>query len=504
MWNARSRSEPVSPWCGVVLLLMPALLIAIDVSVLFVAGPAIAAAMHPTSAQWLWAMDIYGFVLASLLITMGGLGDRIGRRRLLLAGSALFGAGSVAAAYAPSAGWLIGSRAVMAVGGATLAPSTLSLIGGMFVAEQQRARAVAAWSIAFAGGAIAGPIVGGALLARFWWGAVFLINVPVVVLLLVIGPFVIAEQKSPSVVRFDVIGAVLSLPAVLGLVYALTRSTGGRNGGALTIAAAGVGIAATALFIRRQHIAANPLVELSLFKVRGFGSAVGANTIVAMVTAGVGLLAFPFMQLVHGLTPLQSALCALPTIGGACTGPILASALVPRYRPDQLLIAGLFIAAGGLAIISTVHLDTPLWVFIGGYIVLTFGTGISATMGNSVVLASAPPQQAGAASGISETSSQLGAALGIALLGTLASLTYRSAYSSTTTHRDPAWKNSADVIGLAGTRHPTMTDATLGSIRHAYTSAITTAALVSALVTGLIALYLSIVLATRKSMSRQA
>lgn len=485
-------------WSGVILLLLPALLIAVDVSVLFIAGPAIAAALHPTSGQWLWAMDIYGFVLASLLITMGSLGDRFGRRRVLLAGAAVFGIGSAAAAYAPSAGWLIAARAVMALGGATLAPSTLSLIRGMFSDEARRGRAVAAWTVAFAGGAIAGPIVGGALLAHAWWGAVFLINIPIVIVLLIFGPILIPEQRTPNTIRTDAPSVVLSLAAVLGLVYPLTRISDSHHLDAKTIVTACAGIAAATAFLQRQRRSTNPLIRLSLFRIHGFGSAVGANTLVAMVTAGVGLLAFPFMQLVHDLTPLQSALYALPTLGGAFAGPIIAGAVITRCRPASLLVAGLFIAAAGLTIVSAINTNTTLWVFIGGYIVLTFGTGISATMGNAVILTSTPPAQAGAASGLSETSSQLGSALGIALLGTLANTVYGSTFAHTRPHGERARNTAANAIGLARSGNGTPA-AVLEPVRHAYTAAITTAALVSAVLTAVVAFGLAMLLRIRRS-----
>lgn len=499
MMRCGLRSESTAgSWCAVLLLLLPALLIAIDVSVLFIAGPAIAAALHPTSGQWLWAMDIYGFVLASLLITMGSLGDRFGRRRVLLAGATVFDASSAAVAYAPSAGWLIAARALMALGGATLAPSTLSLIRGMFPDEARRGRAVAAWTVAFAGGAIAGPIVGGALLAHVWWGAVFLINIPVVIVLLIFGPILIPEQRTPITIRSDPPSVVLSLVAVLGLVYPLTRISDSHHLDSTTAVTAVVGIAAAAAFLRRQRIAANPLIRLSLFRVPGFSPAVGANTLVAGVTAGVGLLAFPFMQLVHGLTPLQSALYALPTLGGAFAGPIIAGAAITRYRPASLLIMGLCITATGLTIVGAVNANTTLWTFIGGYSIITFGTGITATMGNAVILSSTPAAHAGAASGLSETSSQLGSALGIALLGSLANAVYRSTFTHTRPHGKQAWNNAATAVSLARS-HGGLSAAALEPVRHAYTSAITTTAFVSAVITVVVAFGLAVLLRTRRS-----
>ncbi|GAA1576358.1 MFS transporter [Kribbella hippodromi] len=369
----RTDQTPVGvrTWCGLLVLLCPALLTSMDASLLFVAGPAISAALRPTAGQWLWAMDIYHFVMAGLLMAMGSLGDRIGRKRLLLIGAAVFGGVSVLVAYAPSPEVLILARALMAIGGATLAPSTLSLIRGMFDGERQRRMAVGAWTIAFTGGAVAGPIVGGVLLNHFWWGAVFLINVPVMLVLLIVAPFLIDERRSAEPVRFD-----------LGV--------------------------------------------LSLFRSSGFSVAVVTNAVVAFVTAGLGVLAFPFMQNVHGLTPLDSALWALPTLVGSFVGTATAAVLGDRFSSIALLSTGLLAATGSFAVIVTLDSRTGLWVFLAGYVLLTYGVGLTATIANSLVLTSAPPDRAGAASGISETATMLGAAVGIVTLGTIASTVYRT------------------------------------------------------------------------------
>lgn len=413
-------------WCGLAVLLLPALLTSMDLSILFVAGPTIARALDPTATQWLWMMDVYGFVMAGLLITMGGLGDRIGRRRLLLIGSALFGAASAVIAFAPTPELLILARALLGVGGATLAPSTLSLIRGMFADEGRRRAAVGAWTIAFSGGSVAGPIVGGLLLERFWWGSIFLINVPVMLVLLVAAPFLIAESKDSSATGFDLIGAVTSLVAVLSLVFALKRlAEHGPDPIALAALAAGAGFAA--VFARRQA-----LVDVSLLRVRAFSAAVGANTVVALAAAGMGVLAFTFMQAVHGLSPLQAALWALPTFAGTLAGAALATAVAPRVRPAVLLAAGLAATAAGFAVIAALSGETGLWVFVGGYTILTTGIGVTGTVANALILTTAPPERAGAAAGISETSTELGAALGIALLGTIANATYRAATGAET------------------------------------------------------------------------
>ncbi|WP_316043339.1 MFS transporter [Actinomadura sp. CNU-125] len=307
----------------VAVLLLPALLVSMDLSILFVAAPAISTALTPTGTEWLWMMDVYGFVMAGLLITMGSLGDRIGRRRLLLIGSALFGAASALLALAADPWTFVLARVLLGIGGATLAPSTLALIRAMYPDERRRRAAVGAWTVAFTGGSVAGPIVGGFLLEHFWWGSIFLVNVPVMLLLLVVAPIVLDESRSPERVRFDLLGAVLALPAVLALVLALKRVTG-HGADAATVAAALAGLAFAAAFVLRQRRAAHPLIDIGLFRVPAFGAAVTANTVVSWSTAGMGALAFTFMQTVHGLSALEAAVHALPTFAGTAAGAALA------------------------------------------------------------------------------------------------------------------------------------------------------------------------------------
>ena len=475
-------------WSGLVVLLLPALLTGMDASVLFVAAAPIGEALHPSANQWLWAMDIYSFVMAGLLITMGSLGDRFGRRKVLHIGAGLFGLSSVMLAYAPTPGLLILARAAMAVGGATLAPSTLSLVRSMFGRENQRRAAVGAWTVAFAGGAVAGPIIAGVLLDYFWWGSVFLINVPIMVLVLVAVPLLVVESKDPRPARLDLLGAVASLAAILCLVYAMKHAT--RSGLDLTAGGSAlVGLAAAAIFVVRQHRARHPLVDLGLFRSKAFSTAVVVNTIGAGVMSGLGALVFPFLQLVHGLTPLQSALWALPTFGGIMLGASTAAALANRYSTGSLATCGLLAAATGLAAIAALTSQTSLWLFLGAYTILTFGSGLTATMATSLVLTGAPVERAGAAAGISETSAALGSALGIATLGTVAALVYRSIMASTAPEgTEPAALNTITGAVSAAYQSVSPTGADLLYAAHtAYTSGLTTAALIGAILSALLA-----------------
>ncbi|WP_433699897.1 MFS transporter [Nocardiopsis sp. CA-288880] len=481
-----NRRAAPRTWAGLVLLLIPALLVSMDISVLFVAAPAIAEALEPGATQWLWMMDVYGFVLAGLLVTMGSLGDRLGRRRLLLTGAVLFGAASALLAFAPSAELFIAGRALLGLAGATLAPSTLSLIRSMFTDPRQRGAAVGAWTIAFTGGAVAGPILGGLLLEFFWWGSAFLVNLPFMVLLVALAPFLVPESRDPGAAGFDLPGAGASLVAVLGLVYAAKRFAehGIEFQGAAALL---VGTVFLVLFAVRQRRAEHPLVDVALFTRPAFTAAVGSNAAVAFAAAGLGLLVFTFLQTVHGLSPLQAALWSMPVFVGTVLGAVLAGVASPRVRPGPLMAAGLLAGSAGFAVVGTVETDSPLAVLIVGYTVTTFGVGIVGTLANGLVLATAPPERAGAAAGVSETSTEFGSALGIAVLGTAATRIYRTAMEDGPSGAEgPAGETVAGAVAAApGAEDP---GALLDAAFTAYTAGVSTAALTGAAVLAVAAL----------------
>ncbi|WP_199035125.1 MFS transporter [Glycomyces salinus] len=466
------RQRTSRNWIGLPFLLLPALLVSMDISILFVASPAITADLAPSAAQWLWMMDVYGFVMAGLLITMGGLGDRFGRKRLLLTGSILFGAASAAIMLASDPVAFIAARALLGIGAATLAPSTLSIIRGLFTAERARRLAVGAWTVAFTGGAVAGPIVGGVLLERFWWGSVFLINIPVMALLLATVPFLIPESKDPAAAGFDLPGAAISLIAIVSSVYAVKHlveyGPDGHFAAAAIVGAVGVG-----LFAHRQRRAAHPLIDLSLFRIRAFTGSVAAVTAVAFAAAGIGLLAFTLLQTVHGLSPLDAALWALPTFAGTFIGAAVAS--VVRLSPAVGIGGGLTVVAAGFTSLGQVGPDTPLPWVIAGYSLLTLGTGVVGTLANTLVLGAAPPERAGAAAGISETGQELGAALGIAALGTVATAVFDAGF-------DGASDTVAGAVTEAANQPGEAADALREQAFAAYTDGFGLAALVGAAV----------------------
>jgi DHA2 family multidrug resistance protein-like MFS transporter len=406
-------------------LALPCLLYSMDLTVLELAVPKLSADLKPTSSQLLWIMDVYGFLLAGFLITMGTLGDRIGRRRLLLIGAAAFGAASVLAAFSNSAEMLIITRAVLGVAGATLAPSTLSLIRNMFVDPDQRAFAIGVWATSFAAGAAVGPLAGGVLLEFFWWGSVFLLAVPVMALLLVLGPVLLSEFRDPDAGRLDVTSAAMSLATVLAAIYGLKQIA--QDGvGWLPMLAVGAGLAVGVAFVRRQRTLADPLIDLRLFREPAFSASLTAFLFSIFVIAGVFLFIAQYLQLVLGLSPLVAGLWTLPSAGGLIAGSMLAPLVARRIRPAFVMAAGLALSAVGFGMVAQVGAGSGLVVLVVGSAVFSLGVAPVGTLATDLIVGSVPPERAGAASGISETGAEFGGALGIAVLGSVGTAVYRS------------------------------------------------------------------------------
>ncbi len=427
-------------WAGLVVLTLPVLLIAVDLTVLGFAIPALSADLAPSSSQLLWLVDIYSFVLAGLLVTMGTLGDRVGRRKLLMTGCAGFGAASVLAAYAPSAAGLIAARVLLGVAGATLMPSTLSLLRNMFREERQRLVAVAAWGSAFSAGSALGPVVGGVLLEHFWWGSVFLINVPIVVLALIGLPLLVPEARDPSPGRFDLLSAALTLLTVLPVVYAIKAFAHGDELKALPFLV--VGLLFGYVFVRRQRALADPLIDISLFRIRTFSAAIVTNVLVVFVMAGSLFFIPQFLQLSEGLSPLRGGLLLLPGAALSVASGFFAAAAAQRAGLRRLVAGGLATAALGYAVMTALPLGHGVAVITVAFCLISLGAGTVMTLTNSIVLSTVPPERAGAASAVSETGIELGGALGVAVLGSVLSSAYRVGL-------DPVEGVSSEVMGSA-------------------------------------------------------
>jgi DHA2 family multidrug resistance protein-like MFS transporter len=404
-------------------LLLPTLLIVMDLTVLHLAVPQLSADLQPSSAQLLWIVDIYGFLIAGSLITMGTLGDRIGRRRLLLIGAAAFGVASVLAAFAPNAELLIVSRALLGIAGATLMPSTLALIRTMFLDPAQRSVAIGVWISGFSAGSAIGPLVGGALLQYFWWGSVFLLGVPVMLLLLLIGPALLPEARDPAAGRLDLPSAALSLAAVLLMIYGVKHSAQERLD-MLAVLTMLAGLVLGVVFVRRQQVLADPLVDLRLFRLPAFSAALAMYTLGIFVTFGVFLFIAQYLQLVVGLSPLQAGLWSVPGALASIVGSNAAPILVRSIRPAYVAAGGLALAAVGFALLTQIGVNSLVLVAVG-WVLISLGFGFTFTVSTDMVIGCAPPERAGAASALSETAAELGGALGIAVLGSLGMAVYR-------------------------------------------------------------------------------
>ena len=437
-------------WIGLAVIALPCLLYSMDLTVLHLAVPRLTEALAPSSVQLLWIIDIYGFLLAGSLITMGTLGDRIGRRRLLLIGAAFFGAASILAAFSRTPEMLIVSRALLGIAGATLAPSTLSLIRNMFHDPRERTTAISVWIMAFSIGGAIGPLLGGVVLQYFWWGAVFLISVPVMILLLAVGPFLLPEYRDPNAGTADVLSAALASAAVLSIIYGLKliAQDGVSVAAALSVVA---GLVIGTAFVRRQKQLADPLIDLRLFGIPTFRASLVLYGGAILLLFGAFLFLPQYLQLVLGLSPLVGGLWTLPWALGFVFGSLLTPALARRVRPAVLMSWGLALSAVGYFLLAAVGTGTGgLALFAVATFVLTFFGSPLFTLTNDVIIGSAPPERAGAASGISETCAELGGALGIAFFGSIGVAIYRGVLGGALPTGLPADVTHAALATLGG------------------------------------------------------
>ena len=412
-------------WAALAVLILAVVLLSVDSTVLGLAVPALTAALQPSAGELLWIADVYSFALAGLLVLMGGLADRFGRKRVLLIGTAAFGAASALAAFATDPMTLVVARAAQGAAGATLMPSTLSLIRNLFPDARQRTRAIALWSAGASGGAVLGPLVGGVLLEHFWWGSVFLINVPITAVLLVAGWLLLPESRNPHPGRLDAIGAAQSIAAILAIVYAVKEVVGhGPTAAAAT--AALVGVVTAVLFVRRQRRIPEPLVDIGLFANRAFSGALASQLIALIALTGLLFFFSQYLQLVRGHSPLEAGLRELPLMLASLAVVVLVGPLVLRLGLGRAIGLGLGVAGLGLlALAGAESLSGYAWL-AGALVVIGLGFGVAFTLSTDAAVSAVEPHRAGTASALSETSYELGAALGVALLGSLQTVLYRA------------------------------------------------------------------------------
>ncbi|MFD0269520.1 MFS transporter [Streptomyces sp. NPDC127106] len=471
-------------WLALAVLVLAVLLVAVDATVLGLATPSLSEDLEPSGTQLLWIGDIYSFVIAGLLVSMGSLGDRIGRKKLLLTGATAFGAVSVLTAYATTPEMMIVARALLGVAGATLMPSTLALIRNIFTDPRERSLAIGIWGATASAGAAVGPVVGGALLQHFYWGSVFLINLPVMIVLVLVGIKLLPESKNPVAGPWDLLSVALSLVGVIGVVYAVKEAaTHGPTWDAGL--AAVLGAAALYAFVRRQFTLPAPLLDMRLFKDRGFSGAVVSDLLTVFGLSGLLFFLSQFLQLVQGREPLEAGLAELPAAIGAVVTGLVAGQWARRFSVRSVVAGGLGAIGLALGVLTLVRQDSGYPLLGASLLIVGLGAGFSFTVTADVILSSVPKEQAGAASAVSETAYELGAALGIALLGSIVTGVYQGFTAPAAVPAplaEAAHESLGGAVEAAGALDPQTGHTLLDSARQAFVDGLHYASGVSALV----------------------
>lgn len=418
------NSPGLRPWLGLLVILGPVLLVSMDGSILFLALPRISQALTPTADQALWILDIYGFAVGSLLITFGNVGDRYGRLRLLMIGAAAFGVGSAAAAFAPNPELLIVARGLMGIAGATLLPSALAVLSELFTDPRRRAQAVGVFAAAFAAGFAIGPVAGGILLERFWWGSVFLVNLPVLAVFLLFAPILLREVRTARPGRVDALSVVTSSAGLLLTIYGLKHAAA-EGLSIVSVLAAVAGLALLACFARRQRVLRHPLIEFSLFRDRVFTVAIITGLLPLAAWSATAYLAGVYLQSVLGLPVLRAALLALPGAAVLTVTCVVTPFVVDRVGKRTSLLICHFSIAAGLLFLLPMTITSGIGWYVASTVTAGVGFGICFSVVADTAVGAVPPDRAGSAGAIAETSNEIGNALGIALLGSLAALIFR-------------------------------------------------------------------------------
>ncbi|MGW7404634.1 MFS transporter [Streptomyces sp. NPDC054833] len=427
----RTAGLGANRWVVLVVLCVSLLLVALDATVLHVAVPAVTEDLRPGAIELLWIVDAYPLVCASLLILFGTLGDRVGRRRILLLGYALFGVASAVAAVAPSAHVLILARALLGVGGAMIMPATLSILRQVFPDRRERALAIGIWSAVAAVGAAVGPLLGGFLLEHFWWGSVFLVNIPLMLVSLPVGRLLLPESTGERNGPWDVVGALMAAAGLFGLVLGVKRLGGGEPvASVFTLVPLVLGALLMTLFVRRQRRRAHPLVDLRMFARPAFSTSVGCIVLAMLALVGLELIAAQYLQLVLGLSPLETGLRLLPLTIAAMAAGLAGARMLRRFGPRRMVCFGFLLTAAGVLTLTAMGGEDNTGLLLAGFVVLGFGLETTLFGAYESMLSEAPAEQAGGAAAIGETSYQLGAGIGIALLGSVMNAAYAPGLAS--------------------------------------------------------------------------
>ncbi|MCD9877505.1 MFS transporter [Streptomyces guryensis] len=444
----RAAGAGANRWVVLFVLCTSLLLVAVDATVLHVAVPAVTEDLKPGAIELLWIVDVYPLVCASMLILFGTLGDRVGRRRILLLGYGLFGVASGLAALAHDPQVLILARALLGVGGAMIMPATLSILRQVFPDRRERALAIGVWSAVAAVGAAVGPLLGGFLLEHFWWGSVFLVNIPLMLVSLPVGRLLLPESRGAGDGPWDVVGALMAAAGLFGVVLGVKRLGGGEPGG-FTVVPLIVGALLLVLFVRRQRRRAHPLVDLGMFARPAFSTAVGCIVLAMLALVGLELIAAQYLQLVLGLSPLETGLRLLPLTFAAMAAGLAGARMLRRFGPRRMVCFGFCLTAGAVVLLTAMGGTDNAGLMVSVFLLLGFGLETTLFGAYESMLSEAPPAQAGGAAAIGETSYQLGAGIGIALLGSVMNAAYAPGLASVPGVPSAASASAAQSLGEA-------------------------------------------------------
>jgi EmrB/QacA subfamily drug resistance transporter len=417
-------------WWSLAVLCMTLLVIGLDNTILNVALPSLVVDLGATTSQLQWIVDGYTLVFAGLLLTAGSLGDRFGRRGALSIGLAIFGIGSLASAVAGGANMLIFTRAFMGIGGALIMPATLSLLTNIFTDPKERARAIGAWAAVAGAGSAFGPLIGGFLLEHFWWGSVFLINVPVVIVALVAGRLLLPTSKDPSAPRLDPVGALLSMTGLIALLFGIIEAPSKGWSDPIVLAGIGAGAALLIGFVLWELRTSHPMLDVRFFQNRRFTAANAAITLTFFAMFGVSFLATQYLQSVLGFSPLEAGIRMLPMPLTMLVVAPLSPRIVERVGTKLVVGTGLTLAAIGTALLSLLPVENGYPVVVGAMMIMAAGMGLVMAPATESIMGSLPPAKAGVGSAMNDTTRQMGGALGVAIIGSVLASSYRPGVTS--------------------------------------------------------------------------
>ncbi|MGB6103784.1 MAG: MFS transporter [Pusillimonas sp.] len=420
------RGSHANRWLILAVISSALFLIVIDMTVLYTALPTLTHDLRASASEKLWIINAYGLVVAGLLLGMGTLGDRLGHKRLFVAGLLVFGLASLCAAFSPSPAFLIAARALLAVGAAMMMPATLSILRLVFTDDGERAMAIGLWAAVASGGAAFGPVLGGVLLEHFWWGSVFLINVPVVAVALVLAVWLIPDRPGNSDRKWDLAGSLQVMVGLIGLAYAIKELGKPAPSFQAALLACAAGSLFMFFFVRRQRRSAQPLLEFSIFLHPGFGVAVLSALVAAIALMGMELVFTQRLQLVLDMSPLEAGIFILPLpLASFVSGP-LAGRWLPRLGSRRMLTGSLLLSGVGMgACMVLYNASAPMQM--AALFVLGAGLGAAMTAASSTIMDNAPPDRAGMAASVEEVSYELGGAIGVTLMGSILSAVYGAA-----------------------------------------------------------------------------